>query len=319
MDLTNSKRLLFSANHVTTELSEQDRRERPNEPEGALRKLAFVRALKLDDAQIQRLQPLVRARQDKKLDRVLDAVASVSRRSHFEASSVLAPLPVASLLELAELTRELRPADAAPPLPVLLEAFKQQQKVSPVGRLHLERMEMYPVGVEKGELVFTVPMAPGETVTVSHKEWSTTSNEYEQIVQDAFESYSERGVAEKTDASMSAENETKHSDRLNFGSTLTGSYGPVSLTTSLGLDNSSDERNSVSTSIRKNSEITTKASARTRQEHKVSVKLEAKKGVEDSSFRTISNRGHRGAAHRLLQDDAQVAQRPLPLRLADDV
>ena len=42
---------------------------------------------------------------------------------------------------------------------------------------------MYPAGVQKGELVFTVPMAPGETVSISHKEWSTSSREFEEIVQ----------------------------------------------------------------------------------------------------------------------------------------
>jgi hypothetical protein len=121
-------------------------------------------------------------------------------------------------------------------------------------------------------------------------QWSTSSQEYEQIAQDYFESYSERGVAEKTDASMSTENQSRHSNVLNFGATLSGSYGPtVSLTTTLGLTNTKDERESVKHSIQRNREVTGKASARARQEHKLSIKLEQKKGVEDNSFKTITN------------------------------
>ena len=131
---------------------------------------------------------------------------------------------------------------------------------------------MYPAGVQKGELVFTVPMAPHETVTISHKEWSTSTREFEEIVQDFFESYSERGVAEKTDASMSSENEAKHSSAINFGASLSGGYGGVTLTTTLGLATTKEERQSVKQSLQKNREVTEKASARTRKEHKVSMK-----------------------------------------------
>jgi hypothetical protein len=287
MALTNSKRLLYSANHVTTELTGEDQQRIASQPEGALRKLAFVGALGLGRQDIERLRPLVH--EDRSLERVLEVAANSGEMSHLEAASIMSKLPADHLIKFGELVQQAKVGKSGGIANVLLQAFKQQQRVSPVGRLHLERMEMYQVGVEKGELIFTVPMAPGETVTVSHKEWATSSQEYEEIVQDAFESYSERGVAEKTDASMSAENESKHSDRLNFGSTLTGSYGPVTLTTTFGLDSANDERNSVKTSLHQNKEVTEKASARARQEHKVSIKLETKRGTEDSSFRTISN------------------------------
>jgi hypothetical protein len=289
MALINSKRLLYSGNHVTTVLTDGDQQRTADQPQGALRKLAFLNALVVDRADIEGMRALVRRTQNQRLERVLEVASNLPQMSHLEAASALSAVSAEHLIQFGELAKQLEQGDAGSTTNILLEAFKQQQRVSPIGRLHLERMEMYPIGVEKGELIFTVPMAPGETVTVSHKEWSTTSQEYEQIVQDAFESYSELGVAEKTDASMSAENEAKHSDRLNFGSTLTGSYGPVSLTTTFGLDSANDERNSVKTSLHKNKEVTEKASARARQEHKVSIKLEAKRGAEDSSFRTISN------------------------------
>lgn len=55
------------------------------------------------------------------------------------------------------------------------------------------------------------------------------------------------------------------------------------------MSSSNEERESVKQSMQKNGEVTEKASARTRKEHKVSMKLETKKGVEDNSARTITN------------------------------
>lgn len=292
MALTNSKRLLFAASHVAIDISHENQNVEGDQPQAALRNLSVVRAVDLRSDELpalrKRLQSVREPRVRADLERVLHVAEHLAANpaSHLDSAAALAP--VASDL-LVRFARFVRPDARAPELTMLLEAVHLQEKIAPVGRLHLERIEMYPVGVEKGEMVFTVPMAPAETVTVSHKEWSTSSQEYEQIVQDSFESYSERGVAEKTDASMSTENEAKHANELSFGATLSGSYGPVSLTTTLGLKATSEDRQAAKQSMQRTQEVTQKASARARQEHKVSIKLETKKGVEDSSFRTISN------------------------------
>ena len=290
MERTNSKRVLFTANHVSTTLSGEDHEAAAGKPEGALRKLSFLRALRVTPMEVKRLGEQAGGA-DHDLRDALQVAASLETMPHLAAAARLARVSPQRLLEMADQLGALRGAEHGSAFSATREAFAQQVKVSPIGRLHLERLEMYTAGVERGELVFTVPMAPGETVTVSHKEWSTSSQTYEDIVQDAFESYSERGVAEKTDASMSTQNETKHADALNFGATLTGSYGPVSLTTTLGLNNSNETHDSLSSSVRQNKEVTEKASARARQEHKVSIKLESSKGTEDTSFRTITNPG----------------------------
>jgi hypothetical protein len=88
---------------------------------------------------------------------------------------------------------------------------------------------------------------------------------------------------------MSSENESKHSSAINFGASLSGSYGGVTLTTTLGIADTNDERQSVKQSMQKTREVTEKASARTRKEHKVSVKIETKTGTEDRSAKTITN------------------------------
>lgn len=94
---------------------------------------------------------------------------------------------------------------------------------------------MYPAGVERSELAFSVSIAPNETITISHNEWSVSSQTYEEIAQDYFESYSERGVTEKSDTSSPTDNESHKSNATNFGVKTSGTYFGVSMTATLGL------------------------------------------------------------------------------------
>lgn len=285
MELTNSKRVLLKASYVTTELTAAEQRQVEREPSRGVEKTNVLRQLALTREELERLQPAARRSPDDHLSRLL-ATAGELDHANTRLAGSLAPVPATAFVQLAKLVAELR---ESPFSAYVATAVEQRFKVAPVGRLHLERIEMFPVGTEKGELVFTVPLTPKETVTVSHKEWATSRDEYERIVEDFFESYSERGVSEKTDVSMSAENESKHSKAFNFGATTSGSYGPVSVSVSVGLSSSAEDRQALKESTQSSREITEKASARTRQEHKVSVKLENTRGSEDQSYRTIHN------------------------------
>jgi hypothetical protein len=295
MELTNSKRLLYTASYVTTQLTPEEQRKVESEPGGGYAKAYTLRSLDLGPHDLEPLlaamnAPANRRHRDEheRLFTLVQKLAVAERpMATMELASALAPLSYDALdtfVELSSTVKNMSPASA-----ILLTLNKRRRKISPIGRIHLERIEMYPAGVQKGELVFTVPMAPGETVIVSHKEWSTSTREFEEIVQDFFESYSERGVAEKTDAAMSAETEATHSNALNFGASVSGSYSGVTLTTTLGISNTSTERQSVKQSMQKNREITEKASARARKEHKVSMKLETTTGSEERTAKTISN------------------------------
>jgi hypothetical protein len=99
------------------------------------------------------------------------------------------------------------------PIEALIAHLKEQAELEPVGWLHLERLEMKPVGIERGELVSTIPMAPGESVRVGHKEWSIYSEELSRIVTDELENYAERGVEEKHDVAMSTDSENRRDTR----------------------------------------------------------------------------------------------------------
>ena len=169
------------------------------------------------------------------------------------------------------------------------DLFRQRMAVEPIGRLYLERVEMSPSGVERGELLYSVPLAPKETVNITHVEWATRSEEFEKIVQDYFENYSEQGVAEKNDEAMSAESQSRHSNALNFGASVSGSYMGVTVSTNFGYTTSSDEQQSRRDSRNHSQEVTRKAAARTRKEHKVTFKVASAAGTEDKSVRVITN------------------------------
>ena len=118
----------------------------------------------------------------------------------------------------------------------MIAGFQARMTIEPIGNLHLERIEMYPAGVERGELVHSVALAPSETVNISHKEWSVTEREFEDIVRDYFEGYSEQGVAEKNDIAMSTDSQSQHATALNVGASLSASYCSVTLCTSFGYN-----------------------------------------------------------------------------------
>lgn len=167
--------------------------------------------------------------------------------------------------------------------------FQAHLQIEPVGNLHLERIEMYPAGIERGELIHSVPLAPGETVNISHKEWSVTEQEFQDIVEDYLEGYSETGVAEKNDISMSNESQSKHATALNIGASLSASYASVTLSTNFGYNATSDDQQSKKDSRNHSMAITKKASSRTKKDHKVTFKVTSVSGSEDQSVRVITN------------------------------
>ena len=103
---------------------------------------------------------------------------------------------------------------------VATNAFEKAFQVTPIGCLNLERIEMTPVGIERGELIATIPLAPMEKTAVVHKEWSVTSKEFTSIVTDSLESYSETGVTENTELAQSTNSQTSHNNQFNVNGTV---------------------------------------------------------------------------------------------------
>ena len=165
----------------------------------------------------------------------------------------------------------------------------QRLGIEPVGLLHLERLSFIPAGIERGELVHSVPLSPGEEVNISHKEWSNTSEEFERIVTDYVEAYSEEGVTEKSEIAQSTNSQQQHSSGFNLGVTASGSYGPVSISTTVGYNVANSASSTEATARNHSSEMTRKASSRVKKEHKTSFKVASASGTEDQAVRLIKN------------------------------
>jgi hypothetical protein len=168
-------------------------------------------------------------------------------------------------------------------------AFENNVTVSPIGILNLERIVMTPVGIQRGELIATVPLAPMEQTAVVHKEWSVTSREFTSIVTDSLENYSETGVTENTELAQSTASQTAHSNQFNINATVSGGYGPVTATVSTGFA-SQDQTSASASESRKHAVATTrKASARVKQEHKVTISTTTVTGTSETSTRVLQN------------------------------
>ena len=166
-----------------------------------------------------------------------------------------------------------------------------RRQLQPLGLLHLEQLVVTPLDVERGELVYTLPLAPRERVTLSHKEWSIRQEEYSRFVQDYFENYSERGVAEKTDIAVSSKSETEHTKTLSMSRPL----GPGSATLADPVDTQAagsdvtKEKQSQEQSRRDTKEITEKASALAIRDQKQSFTVSTVSGSQDFTSRLYEN------------------------------
>lgn len=161
--------------------------------------------------------------------------------------------------------------------------------VSPVGWLHLERLSHSPAGIEHGELLYSLPLSPGERVAIVHKEWSNTEEEFQRLMADQFEDYSERGVVDKTDMAEATETQRTHGTAFSVAVTASGGLGPMNMSATTGYGASDVDQASRKASIEHSQTLTKKASARARKEHRTSFRLAKKTHVEDQTIRWIKN------------------------------
>jgi hypothetical protein len=162
-------------------------------------------------------------------------------------------------------------------------------KVEPLGFLHLERLQFTPVGYVRGELVYSLPMAPGEIVRLSHREWTRTEEEFEKLVATSLETASEESLGEKSELTESFNSQQQHNSAFNASVTASGGFGPVQITTSVGYNASEASSQSRQSSSQHSQEITKKASSRAKSESKITFKVTSVHELEETSFREIAN------------------------------
>jgi hypothetical protein len=168
-------------------------------------------------------------------------------------------------------------------------SFQTQVAATPIGMLHLEQIEMTPAGIERGELIATIPLAPKERTAVVQKEWSVTTKEFTSIVTDSLDNYSETGVTENTELAQSTNSQVQHSNQFNVNATVSGSYAFVTATvsTSYGVQDSATQ--AIAASSKHAKETTQKASSRVKQEHKTTISTTTVTGSAETTTRTLEN------------------------------
>ena len=172
---------------------------------------------------------------------------------------------------------------------VAARSFAINTAAQPLGMLNLERIEMVPTGIQRGELVATIPLAPGEETAVTHKEWSVTSKEFTTIVTDSLENTSETGVTDNHDLSQSTTSQNQHSTQFNITGTVQGGIPMINGSSTAGATDQSAKSASATDSIKHATAITQKASARSRQEHKTTISTTTVTGTSETSTRILKN------------------------------
>ena len=176
-------------------------------------------------------------------------------------------------------------------LPQLFNDVLTRRPLQPLGLLYLERLVMTPVGVDRGELAYSLPLAPNEKVTLAHREWSVHEEQFSEFIEDFLENFSEKGVAENNDIAISYGIQTSHNNSLSMNQ-------PVSSTGSVQVTNPLDTTKNASvddTIVKKESqfysrEVTSLASKRTIKDHKISFTVTTVSGMEDFTAHLIENK-----------------------------
>ncbi len=290
---------------------------------GAVAKYGFVRQLSLQPGEVaaaldtRRQSPedarsLEAAPMLQSLRSTLTAFEGTPVNSALPPRSIFASIPTAQLVEFGNALALVREQDLNTPaageaalpgdgLAVAMRlnllniarsttnAFEQSIAASPIGMLNLERLEMTPAGVERGELLATIPLAPEEQTSVTQTEWTVTSQEFTSIVTDSLEKVSETGVTEKTDLAQSTDAQNEHDNQFNITASVSGSYGCVTASASTGF--AAQDKNSLSAKESRDHAVATtrSASSRVRQEHKTTISTTTVTGASEATTRTLQN------------------------------
>src|SRR5260370_726934 len=172
--------------------------------------------------------------------------------------------------------------------PCSLESITNGQATR-IGMLNLERLEMTPAGIQRGELIATIPLAPLEETAVTHKEWSVTSKEFTSIVTDSLENVSETGVTDNTELAQSTTSQIQHNDQFNITGTVSGGIPIISgsTTTTFGAQDAASQS---ATDSRKHAvRIAQQASSRSKQEHKITISTKTETGTSETTTRMLKN------------------------------
>ncbi|MEN3369061.1 MAG: hypothetical protein V7609_1204 [Verrucomicrobiota bacterium] len=174
----------------------------------------------------------------------------------------------------------------------------------PIGFLRVERLLFTPVGYALGDLMYSLPMLPGETVRLTHREFARTETEIIKLVTTSLETATQDTLSETSELAQSTGTQRQYSSAFSASATASGGFGPVNVSASAQFGINNSESVAQQTSIKRSREITREASSRAKQEHKISFRVSTQYEVEDNSFRELRNMSERAIRwdfHRLMK------------------
>lgn len=279
-----------------------------------MEKLAYVKSLEVDRSELETLLKSPDLKEDKK--KIISTVISVLKpilesKGYTESlkhSSRLANLEVNTLLKAGGMlaafrkkeelkssaakikngSRFIKKKPTSNEVTDMTNLFELRMKRHRYGWMHLERIDMRPTSeLQKGELLYSLSLAPNEKLTLLHKEWSSQSQELEKMVNEILESSEDNSVENKRDASMSSEVQSQISTAFSASA---GSSGLLGISFSTNFTRSTNDSISEKRSQQQTQTLTRKSSAKARKEHKITFKTSHSSGIEDSSERILENK-----------------------------
>src|SRR5688572_3075349 len=143
MDLTNSKRLQYTANYVTTQLTLEEQKNVESKPGGGYIKANMLRMVGLTIRDLEQLSSAIDSSENvehrvelKKIFSIVKNIAqSENRTPTMEVAASIAPISYAAMDHFFKLSTINK--DTTPFTPYLLAWNEQRRKIFPIGRLHL--------------------------------------------------------------------------------------------------------------------------------------------------------------------------------------
>lgn len=167
--------------------------------------------------------------------------------------------------------------------------FTQAFLAPSFGYLHLERLRFTPEGVDRGELLYSLALAPGEEVTLVHKSWSKTKREFTEIIANEAERSATTQRTESNELAESTQSQFQFGSEMSSSFQGSGTIGVVELGGSASTSFNASYQQSQEHSIKRSLQLTEQATARAKQEHKITFQVTSEVGVEDESRRLIRN------------------------------
>lgn len=247
---------------------------------------------KVKDA-LEIIKPIVVAGDSVEAIKISSQLATVDYKTLVKIGYILAEIRKTERLPV-KTTKGVTPSPSIQPASVVTSneilnsthQFEERMKKSNYGWIHLEQLDMKPSGeTVEGELLYSLPLAPNEKVTLTHKEWSSQSKDLEKMVTDVLETTEEQSVEDKRDSSMSTETQSQ----ISTAFAVSGGYSGFGFSMSANYGRTTNDQISQKVSEQHATNLTKKASARARKEHKTTIKVSSASGFEESSERIVVN------------------------------